>query len=157
MNGTLDDAALGVRAPGLHDGLRDVATFGPKGVQLQPMLRIGKAASLATHPKGLDYVESWAALGYLAAGLGIGGGELRSVLREIEEIDFTTVVEPRGRPRRLELAIPEVRDGYRDLRGCWRPLPAPDARPRRRASAGRTRRRTPVGAPPMRRSRRRAR
>ena len=122
MNEKLDDATIGVRAQELHEGLRDVAAFGPKEVHLQPTLRIGKAASLATHLKGLDYVESWEALGYLAAELGIGGGELRLVLRELEEVGFATVVEPGGRFRRLELAIPELRDGYHDLGARWQQL-----------------------------------
>lgn len=123
MSKRLDSSTIGIRAQEIHEGLRDVTAFGPKEAHLQPTLLIGKAASLATHLKGLDYVDNYEALTYLAAELGITGSDLPHVLRELEEVDFATVInQGSSRIKRVELRVPELRDGYTDLGRRWQEL-----------------------------------
>ena len=84
----MEDSLIGIHAQDFHEGLREVAAFGPKEAHLQKTLLIGKTATLAMHLKGLNYVTDHHALTYLAAELGISGLELDRVLRELEELDF---------------------------------------------------------------------
>jgi hypothetical protein len=99
--------------------LKDVTAFGPKEAHMQNTLLIGKAGSLASHLKGLNYVDDIKALTYLAAELGITGFELKYVLKELEEVDFATIVGTESKIKRIELRIPEFRDGYEDLGERW--------------------------------------
>ena len=114
---------IALRAQDFHEGLKDVSTFGPKEAHLQATLLVGKAASLVTHLKGLNFVDNAKGqLVYLAAELGITGLELRSVLAELEEVDFASVVGSGLQIRWVELRIPELRDSYVDLGERWKQL-----------------------------------
>jgi hypothetical protein len=65
---------ISLRAQDFHEGLRDVKRFGPMERDLGNTLLIGKAATLASHLKGLLQVEDHTSLIYLAAELGISSG-----------------------------------------------------------------------------------
>jgi len=117
---SLPKSVLALRAQDFHEGLRDVSAYGPKEAHLQTTILIGKAASLVTHLKGLDFVDNVdSRLMYLAAELGISGIELRPVLAVLEDVDFASVIGPGTQIRRLELRIPELRDSYEDLGEKW--------------------------------------
>lgn len=111
----MDDLSIGLRAQDFHEGLREVGAFGPKEAYFEKTLRIGKAAVLAMHLRGLLYVDDYRALTFAAAQLGIGGSELPVILHELEEIDFVRMKRARGEIERVDLRIPVFRDGYEEL------------------------------------------
>lgn len=118
----IDAHMVGVRAQDFHEGLKEVASYGPKEVHLKNTLLIGKAATLAAHLRGLNVVEDQEALTYLAADLGISGLELDRVLRELETVDFASVKRDGETIRRVELRVPELRQGYEELGRRWEDL-----------------------------------
>lgn len=119
MSQKLEKSTIGIRSQEYHEGLKDISAFGPREVHLENTILIGKVASLATHLKGLDYVEDIKALTYLAAELGISGTELRVVLTELEEVGFARVVKTGSQIKRVELRVPELRNGYEELGERW--------------------------------------
>ncbi|GCE16772.1 hypothetical protein [Dictyobacter kobayashii] len=119
MSQKLTASSIGLRAQEFHEGLKDIHAFGPREAHLQTTILIGKAASLATHLKGLIYVDNMQALRYLAAELGISSIELQPVLRVLEDVDFASVVTAGSQIKRIELRVPELRNGYNDLGERW--------------------------------------
>ena len=117
--GTISSGTVALRAQEYHEGLKDVSAFGPKEAYLQATLLTGKVASLATHLKGLNYVDDLQALTFLAAELGISGIELTYVLNELQEVDFATVIRSGTTTKRIELRIPELRNSYESLGERW--------------------------------------
>lgn len=122
MTDKIDKQMLGVRSQDFHEGLKEVASYGPKEVHLKNTLLVGKVATLAAHLRGLNAVEDHAALTYLAADLGISGLELDRVLRELETVDFATVKRHGETIKRVELRVPELRRGYTELGQRWEDL-----------------------------------
>ncbi|HET6351510.1 MAG TPA: hypothetical protein VFG89_05210 [Coriobacteriia bacterium] len=118
----VDAKSIGLRSQEYHEGLKDVAIDAFTETSLATTLKVGKAGTLASHLKGLNQVTDIDALTYLAADLGIRSTELPVVLRELQELDFATVVGSTDRPSRLELRIPELRSIYDDLGKRWNDL-----------------------------------
>jgi hypothetical protein len=117
----MDSITIALRAQDFHEGLRHVGTFGPKDVYYSKTLIIGKAATLAMHLRGLLYINDFMQLQYAASSLGIGQ-ELPLVLHELEEVDFLSIVRTGEEIKRIDLKIPEFRDGYNDLGERWKLL-----------------------------------
>ena len=118
----LEKSSIGMRAQEYHEGLKDVVNLPQKDMYMPTTILVGKAATLATHLKGRDFVNDYQALIGLASQLGISSIELRQVLRELEEIDFVSVVETSSSIsgiKRVELKIPELRSGYEELGERW--------------------------------------
>ena len=113
---------IGLRTQDFHEGLREMKTFGPKEAYYGATLLIGKAAVLAMHLRGLLYIDDQTILRYAAGQLGIGALELPSVLRELEEVDFVSVVGSGNTIKRVDIRIPEFRTGYEDLGERWKAL-----------------------------------
>jgi len=111
----MDNVQIGLRAQDFHESLRFVGVFGPKDVNFKRTLLIGKAACLAMHLRGLLYVEGSTQIEYVAASLGISSLELPAVLRELEEVDFLSIVSSDGEIKRIDCRVPEFRSGYEDL------------------------------------------
>lgn len=118
----MDKLTLGLRAQDFHEGLRETKAFGPKEAYFEKTLRIGKAAVLAMHLRGLLYVDDYTALQFAAGQLGIGGSELPVILRELEEIDFVRVRRSGEEIKRVDIRVPEFRTGYEDLGTRWEDL-----------------------------------
>ena len=78
----MDKLNIGLRAQDFHEGLRETKAFGPKEAYFEKTLRIGKAAVLAMHLRGLQYVDDYTVLKFAAAQLVISGTELPVILRE---------------------------------------------------------------------------
>ncbi len=108
-----------LRAQDFHEALKETTAFGPTEVHFGKTLLIGKAASLAMHFKGLQYIDNTDSLKYAAAELGIRTLELRSVLRQLEIVDFVRVVESGDEIKRIDIRVPEFRDGYEELSNQW--------------------------------------
>lgn len=111
----MDSLIMGLRAQDFHESLKNTATFGPKDVHYKKTLLIGKAAALAMHLRGLLYVKDYTQLEYAAASFGISSLELPIVLKELEEVDFISIVYSGDKIRRVDIRIPEFRSGYTDL------------------------------------------
>lgn len=119
---TMEKLNLGLRAQDFHEGLRETKTFGPKEAYFGNTLLIGKAAVLAMHLRGLLYIDDHIVLKFAAGQLGIGVLELPSVLRELEEIDFVSVIRSGEEIKRVDIRVPEFRTGYEDLGARWQDL-----------------------------------
>lgn len=117
----MDNLLIGLRAQDFHEGLRHTGAFGPKDVHYAKTLLIGKAASLAMHLRGLLFIENMTQLQYAASSLGIGA-ELPLVLRELEEVDFLSIIKAGDEIRRIDLRVPEFKSGYSDLGERWKIL-----------------------------------
>lgn len=117
---TIINAAL--RAQDFHEALKETIAFGPTEVDFQKTLLIGKAASLAMHFKGLQYIDNYQSLQYAAAELGIRALELREILRQLEIVEFVRIVESNSSIKRIDIRVPEFRDGYEELTKQWRNL-----------------------------------
>ena len=118
----MDSLLIGLRAQDIHESLKNTATFGPKEVHYKKTLLVGKAAALAMHLRGLLYIQDYTQLEYAAASLGISSLELPEVLRELEEVDFVSVVRSGETIRRIDIRVPEFRSGYTDLGERWKLL-----------------------------------
>ncbi len=112
----LPNHVIGIRAQDFHEGLKEVGGLAQKDIYFRKTLRIGKAAALAMHLKGLNVVADHEALVAMCSILGIGADEMLPVIRELQEISFIRSARIDGDVvKRLELSIPELRDGYADL------------------------------------------
>src|SRR5438477_2013076 len=103
LGGDMNSLLIGLRAQDFHESLKTTAAFGPKEVYYEKTLLIGKAATLAMHLRGLIYTTDYDQLKFAAASLGIGSLELPSVLHELEEVNFVSVVRDGDTFRRLEI------------------------------------------------------
>lgn len=115
----MDSMHIGLRAQDFHESLKTTGTFGPKEVHYEKTILIGKAATLAMHLRGLLYVDNYEQLKYSAASLGISSLELPTVLQELENVDFISIVRSGDSIRRIDIRIPEFRSGYIDLGERW--------------------------------------
>lgn len=118
----MDKMTLGLRTQDFQEGLRETGTFGPKEAYFEKTLRIGKAAVLAMHMRGLLFIDDYTSLQFAAGQLGIGGSELPAILRELEEVDFIRVMRSGEEIRRVDIRVPEFRTGYEDLGSRWEDL-----------------------------------
>jgi len=118
----MDKLAVGLRTQDFHEGLREIKAYGPKEAHFGTTLLIGKAATLAMHLRGLLYIDNYMVLKYAAGQLGIGVLELPTVLRELEEVDFVSVIKEGEQIKRVDIRVPEFRDGYEDLGSRWQDL-----------------------------------
>jgi hypothetical protein len=114
----IEEYKIGIRCQDVQHGLRDVQASGPL-IDLQNTLLIGKCATLSMHLKGLNYVEDIRALKYMAGELGITSFEFEPVLSELQTIDFIRIVKSEHGIKRIEITVPELRDGYEDLGRRW--------------------------------------
>lgn len=113
---------IALRAQDFHEALKETIAYGPKEVYFEKTLLIGKAAILAMHLKGLIYIEDIPGLKYAAAELGIRSLELETVLRQLETVDFISIVKSGDNIKRVDIRVPEFRDGYQDLGTLWSDL-----------------------------------
>jgi len=118
----LDPLLIGLRTQDFHESLKNTASFGPKEVHYENTLLIGKAASLAMHLRGLLYIDDYDQIKYAAASLGILALELPQVLKELEEVDFISIVRSGDTIRRIDIRVPQFRSGYNDLGERWKLL-----------------------------------
>jgi hypothetical protein len=116
----LKNAAL--RAQDFHEALKETTAFGPTAVHFSKTLLIGKAATLAMHFKGLQYIHYGDSLLYAAAELGIRDLELKEVLRELEVVGFVRLLKSGDDIKRVDIRVPEFRDGYEELSNRWSEL-----------------------------------
>jgi hypothetical protein len=115
----MDPVLIALRAQDFHESLRNTAASAPKEIHYEKTLLVGKAASLAMHFRGLQYVTDEVQLKCAAASLGISTFELGPVLKELEEIDFISVSRTADRIKRIDIRVPAFRSGYEELGKRW--------------------------------------
>src|SRR5260370_31770564 len=93
MSKKLSKSNIGIRVKEYHEGLKEIVNFPLKDMYMPTTILVGKAATLATHLKGQDYIDDYQALTGLASQLGISGLELPEVLKELEEVDFVKIIK----------------------------------------------------------------
>lgn len=118
----LDDCDIGLRALDIEHGFRDVRPEGLIQWELSNTLLLGKALNLALHLRGLNVVTDTKGLTHAAAEFGIGSTELRSVLLELAEIDWVRLKTTGSQINRVEVIVPELRDGFEAIGERWRAL-----------------------------------
>lgn len=118
----MNNLDFGLRTQDFHEGLRETKPFGPKEAYFSNTLLIGKAAVLAMHLRGLLYIDDYTILKFAAGQLGIGGIELPVVLKELQEIDFVSVIQRGDKITRVDIRVPEFRTGYEELGDRWKTL-----------------------------------
>lgn len=118
----LDDYEIGLRTLDIEHGFREFRPEGLIQVELSNTLLLGKALNLALHMRGLNVVTDTKGLTHAAAELGIGSTELRSVLLELAEIDWVRLKTSGSKITRVEVSVPELRDGFEVVGERWRSL-----------------------------------
>jgi hypothetical protein len=115
----MDASRAGLRAQDYHESLRNFQTFPAKDVYFGKTLKVGKAATLAAHLKGIQYIDDVDSLVCVASSLGITFLELDSILSTLQEIDFVRAVTKSPGDlqtlTRLDVRVPEFGDAYADL------------------------------------------
>ncbi len=81
---------------------------------------IGKAASLASHLRGIQVIEDYEALKALASKLGINATELLSVLEILHEIEFVRIIGNKRKPSKIEVLITIFEETYDLLGEKWK-------------------------------------
>jgi hypothetical protein len=122
----MDSLIAALRAQDCHEGLKNTVPFGPKDVNYKQTLLIGKAGSLAMHLRGLLYIKDYTQLEYAAASLGITSLEIETVLHELEQVDFISIIRRGEVIQRIDIRVPEFRSGYTDLGERWKQLKPTD-------------------------------
>jgi hypothetical protein len=118
----VDRKNAALRAQDFQEALKETTVFGPTEVHFGKTLLIGKAASLAMHFKGLPYIDDYNSLQYAAAELGIRSLELPAVLHELEVVNFVSLVKSDDQIKRVDIRVPEFRNGYEELSTRWSDL-----------------------------------
>lgn len=116
----LDDYEIGLRTLDIEHGFREVRPDGTIQFELSNTLLLGKALNLALHLRGLNVVTDTKGLTHAASELGIGSTELRTVLHELAEIDWVRLKTSGTKITRVEVSVPELRNGFEVIGERWR-------------------------------------
>ncbi len=115
----MDNMQIGVRALDIHSGLY---TYQDEiiDLKLRNTILIGKAASLASHLRGVQVVEKFDGLIVLASKLGISSTELQPVLEILHEIEYINIIGPKRNPTRIEVLISKFDTTFDRLGETWK-------------------------------------
>lgn len=114
----MQNAEIGVRSLDIQSGLY---RFNDSliDIKLRKTTSIGKAASLATHLRGLQVIENYDGLIALASKLGISAIELESILSTLDEIEYVRVIGSKQNPDRVEVLLSNFQTTYERLGEQW--------------------------------------
>lgn len=114
----MDNKSIGIRSLDIQTGLYkyDDPIL---DLKIGETLLIGKAASLASHLRGIQVVEDYEALKALAGKLGINAIELLSVLEILDEIEYIRVIGSKRKPTKIEVLITLFEETYDLLGEKW--------------------------------------
>lgn len=88
-------------------------------LKLRRTILIGKAASLASHLRGLQVIENYEGLITLASKLGISSIELEKVLEILNEIEYIRTIGSTDQPDRVEVLLSKFQTTYERLGEKW--------------------------------------
>lgn len=115
----MDNKSIGIRSLDIQTGLYkyDDSIL---DLKIGETILIGKAASLASHLRGIQVIEDYEALKALASKLGINATELHSVLEVLHEIEYLRVIGNKRNPTKIEVLITIFEDTYDLLGEKWK-------------------------------------
>lgn len=115
----MDDKDIGIRALDMQTGLYKY-NDSLLDLKIGETMLIGKAASLASHLRGIQVVEDYDALKVLASKLGITSTELVTVLDILQEVELIRIVGSSRKPEKIEILISVFEDAYQLLGEKWK-------------------------------------
>ena len=115
----MNNEYIGIRALDMQTGLYKY-NDPILDLKISETILIGKAASLASHLRGLQVIEDYEALKALASKLGINATELLSVLDILEEIEYIRVIGSKRNPTKIEVLITIFEKTYELLGEKWK-------------------------------------
>ncbi len=115
----MDNKIIGVRSLDIQTGLYKYSD--PiLDLKIGETILIGKAASLASHLRGIQVIEDYEALKALASKLGINSTELLSVLDILDEIEYIRIIGNKRKPTKIEVLITYFEETYERLGEKWK-------------------------------------
>lgn len=115
----MDNKSIGIRSLDIQTGLYKYSD--PiLDLKIGETILIGKAASLASHLRGIQVIEDYEALKALASKLGINATELLSVLEILHEIEYIRVIGNKRKPSKIEVLITIFEETYDLLGEKWK-------------------------------------
>ena len=114
----MENKDIGVRALDMQTGLYKYSD-GILDLKIGETMLIGKAASLASHLRGIQVIEDADALRVLASKLGISSTELITVLEILQEVELIRVIGNVRKPEKIEVLISVFEDAYQLLGEKW--------------------------------------
>lgn len=115
----MDNKDIGIRALDMQTGLYKY-NDSLLDLKIGETMLIGKAASLASHLRGIQVVEDYDALKVLASKLGITSTELVTVLNILQEVELIRIVGSSRKPEKIEILISVFEDAYQLLGEKWK-------------------------------------
>lgn len=115
----MDNKSIGIRSLDIQTGLYKY-NDSILDLKIGETILIGKAASLASHLRGIQVIEDYEALKALAGKLGINATELHSVLEILNEIEYLRILGNKRKPSKIEVQITVFEDTYNLLGEKWR-------------------------------------
>lgn len=115
----MENMDIGIRALDMQTGLYKY-NDSLLDLKIGETMLIGKAASLASHLRGIQVVEDYDALKVLASKLGITSTELVTVLNILQEIELIRIVGSSRKPEKIEVLISVFEDAYQLLGEKWK-------------------------------------
>ena len=100
----MDNKDIGIRALDMQTGLYKY-NDSLLDLKIGETMLIGKAASLASHLRGIQVVEDYDALKVLASKLGITSTELVTVLNILQEVELIRIIGSSRKPEKIEILI----------------------------------------------------
>lgn len=115
----MDNKSIGIRSLDIQTGLYKYSD--PiLDLKIGETILIGKAASLASHLRGIQVIEDYEALKALASKLGINATELLSVLEILHEIEYIRIIGNKRKPSKIEVLITIFEETYDLLGEKWK-------------------------------------
>ena len=114
----MDNKSIGIRSLDIQTGLYKY-NDSILDLKIRETILIGKAASLASHLRGIQVVEDYEALIVLASKLGISSTELLTVLEILDEIEYIRIIGSKRRPTKIEVLISYFEETYDLLGEKW--------------------------------------
>lgn len=115
----MENRNIGIRSLDIQTGLYKYSD--PiLDLKIGETILIGKAASLASHLRGIQVIEDYEALKALASKLGINATELHSVLEILHEIEIVRIIGNKRKPSKIEVLITIFEETYDLLGEKWK-------------------------------------
>lgn len=115
----MDNKSIGIRSLDIQTGLYKY-NDPILDLKIGETILIGKAASLASHLRGIQVIEDYEALKALASKVGISSTELVGVLEILHEIEYVRIVGKKRRPTKIEVLITIFEETYDLLGEKWK-------------------------------------
>lgn len=114
----MENKDIGIRTLDMQTGLYKYSDS-ILDLKIGETMIIGKAASLASHLRGIQVVEDYDALKVLASKLGISATELVTVLDILQEVELIRIIGSSRKPQKVEVLISLFEDAYQLLGEKW--------------------------------------